>query len=186
MQNQEKPMQPLDLQSLDRNYFWIERPKAIINELSDFFYKVEDASYINDDVPSVMINHKYQVFLPNSVRESEYETNRYAIIRDSELQQGNTENMQFTDDLDRVIEIVGEMIDDDNDTIKRSEVLHRIKMIMDDLVVIRMQMTDEQLKLSTGFADDLYTHFNNIAIACDLDSNESLSWKLYSKGAKND
>lgn len=186
MQNQEKPMQPLDLQSLDRNYFWNQRPFVVAKELRDYFDKVEDVSYINDDVPSLMINDEYQVYLPNSIVETEYQTNKYSIIRDSELQEGNTDNMQFTESLDRVIEIVQEMIEDDNSPIKRSEVLHRIKMIMDDLMVIRMHMTDEQLHSRTGFSDDLYTHFNNIAIACDLDSDESLSWKLYSKGGKND
>ena len=183
MQNQEKPMQ--DLQSLDRNYFWNERPLAVARELRDYFDKVEDVSYINDDVPSLMINDEYQVYLPNGIAETEYQSNKYGIIRDSELQEGNTENFQWTNSLDRVIDIVREMIEDDK-PIKRSEVLHRMRMIMDDLLVITGQMNERQLNTRTGYADDLYTHFNNIAIACDLDSEESLSWKLYSKGAKND
>lgn len=183
MQNQEKPMQ--DLQSLDRNYFWVERPKALIMELSKHFNKVEDVSYFNDSVPSIMINNEYQVYLPNSIQESEWESNKYGIIRDSELQQGNTDNFQWTQSVDRVIEIVQEMMEDDR-PIKRTEVLQRMRMIMDDLVIIRQQFVEEELECSTTHAEDLYTHFNNIAIACDLDSDESLSWKLYSKGVKND
>jgi hypothetical protein len=183
MQNQEKPT--LDLQSLDRNYFWIERPLAVARELRNYFDKVEDVSYINDVLPRLAINDEYLVYLPNGFVEDECQSNQYAIVRDSELQDGNTNNFQWTDSLDRVIDIVREMIEDDK-PIKKSEVLQRMRMIMDDIVVIRQQITEEQLKTTTGYADDLYTHFNNIAIACDLDSEESLSWKLYSKGAKND
>jgi hypothetical protein len=185
MQNQEIFMEQVDVQTLDRNYFWIERPSAVVSELKDYFDKVENVSYFNDSVPSIMINDEYQVYLPNSIQDGECESNKYAIIRDSELQEGNTDNFQWTQSLDRVIEIVQEMMEDDR-PIKRSEVLQRMRMIMDDLVVIRGQMNEDQLKNNTGVADDLYTHFNNIAIACDLDSDESLSWKLYSKGAKND
>jgi hypothetical protein len=59
-------------------------------------------------------------------------------------------------------------------------------MIMDDLKLIKSQFTPEELEVSTPYAEDLYTYFNNIETACDLDSDESLSWKLYSKGVKND
>jgi hypothetical protein len=101
------------------------------------------------------------------------------------LQEGNTANFQWTQDIDRVIEIVEEMISDDK-PIKRSEVMHRMRMVLDDLKVIKSQFTPEELEVSTPYAEDLYTHFNNIEIALDLDSDESLSWKLYSKGVKND
>jgi hypothetical protein len=174
----EKPM--LEIRELDNNYFWTERPKAVIIKLSKHFDKVENVSYVNDSVPSVMINDEYQVYLPNSLQEDECESNKYGIIRDSELQDGNTANFQWTQSLDRVIEIVEEMIEDDR-PIKRSEVLHRMRMIMDDLVIIRQQFVEEELECSTSHAEDLYTHFNNIAIACDLDTTEALSWKLYSK-----
>jgi hypothetical protein len=179
----EKPM--LELRELDNNYFWNQRPKAVIMELSRHFDKVEDVSYINDSVPSIMINDEYQVYLPNGIQDGECECNKYGIIRDSELQEGNTDNFQWTQDIDRVIEIVEEMISDDK-PIKRSEVLHRMRMITDDLLIIRQQFVEEELECSTTHAEDLYTHFNNIAIALDLDSDESLSWKLYSKGVKND
>lgn len=174
----EKPM--LELRELDNNYFWVERPKAVIMELSKHFDKVEDVSYVNDSVPSIMINDEYQVFLPNGIQDGECESNKYGIIRDSELQDGNTDNFQYAQKLERVIEIVEEMIEDDR-PIKRSEVLHRMRMIMDDLVIIRQQFVEEELECSTSHGEDLYTHFNNIAIACDLDTTEALSWKLYSK-----
>lgn len=174
----EKPI--LELRELDNNYFWNIRPKAVIMELLKHFDKVEDVSYINDSVPSVLINDLYVVFLPNSLQDGENECPKYAIIRDEDLQEGKTDCMNYVHSIDRVVDVVEEMIEDDK-PIKRSEVMHRMRMIMDDMVVIRQQFVDEELQSPTGHAEDLYTHFSNIAIACDLDNNESLSWKLYSK-----
>ena len=54
-------------------------------------------------------------------------------------------------------------------------------MVMDDLKVIKRQLTPIQLSMKTDEADELLVHFNNIEIACDLESTESLTWKLYSK-----
>jgi hypothetical protein len=177
-------MENLNLKSLDKNYFWTERPKAVIEELKRHFHKVEDVSSFNDDTASVMINDLYRVYLPNSIRDTEHESNFYALIRDSELEDGNTDNFQFTSDIDTLIDNIQDLIIGDA-VIKRSEVVHRMRMIMDDLVVIRQQFTDEQMAFFTGHADDVYTHFNNIAIACELANDESLSWKLYSQGDKN-
>ena len=176
--NVEKPV--LELRELDNNYFWNIRPKAVIMELSKHFDKVEDVSYINDGTPSVLINDLYVVFLPNSLQESETECPKYAIIIDEDLQEGKTECMNYVHTINRVVDVVEEMIEDDK-PIKRSEVLHRMRIISDDLLIIKKQFVEEELESSTTHAEDLYTHFNNIVIACDLDNNESLSWKLYSK-----
>ena len=57
---------------------------------------------------------------------------------------------------------------------------HRIAMIEDDLRVIRAfvyaQGLDETFQKPTPMSDECWTHLNNIEIACDLTSEESLSW----------
>lgn len=77
-------MTQFDLESLDRHYFWVERPKAVIQELSDNFDKVEDVTYLNDEVPSVLINGLVKMYLPNSIRQHEMETNQYAVLIDEQ------------------------------------------------------------------------------------------------------
>lgn len=171
-------MNNMDLATLDRHYFWVERPKAVIAELLKHFDKVEDVTYVNDGTPSIMINDNYVVYLPNSISDGECETNVYGVIKDSDLQEGNT-IFHYTSQISKVVDVVESMIEDDK-PISKKEMAHRMSMVMDDLVVIRKQLTDAQLKTATEFADDLYTHFNNIEIACDLNSKESLHWKLYS------
>jgi hypothetical protein len=226
MQNQEKPMQQLDLQTLDRQYFWVERPKIVISELKKHFKNVEDVTYLNDGTPSVLVNDEYLVFLPNSIRGHEEETNEYLVCRNDDY--GMLENNFTTHDtLERVVD---QLLDLESKEIKTSEDLelhlkqcilelksfgdsqdhskaegmqfaldlfknvhksyvkevnHRMAMIMDDLVVIRQELSEERLNCRTGHADELQSHFTNISVACDLDSDESLSWKLYSKGGKN-
>ena len=65
------------------------------------------------------------------------------------------------------------------------ELKHRLAMIEDDLKVIRAfiyeQGLNETFQKPTPMADECWTHLNNIEIACDLSSEESLSWKLFSK-----
>ena len=62
---------------------------------------------------------------------------------------------------------------------------HRLAMIEDDLRVIRTfiyeQGLNETFQKPTPMADECWTHLNNVDIACDLSSNECLSWKLFSK-----
>jgi hypothetical protein len=59
-------------------------------------------------------------------------------------------------------------------------------MIKDDLDVIRSFIYSEQLDKTfferpSKTSDECWTNLNNIEIACDLSTDESLSWKLYSK-----
>jgi len=65
------------------------------------------------------------------------------------------------------------------------ELKHRLAMIEDDLKVIRAfiyeQELNETFQKPTPMADECWTHLNNIEIACDLSSEECLSWKLFSK-----
>jgi hypothetical protein len=65
------------------------------------------------------------------------------------------------------------------------ELKHRLAMIEDDLKVIRAfiyeQGLNETFQKPTPMADECWTHLNNIEIACDLSSEECLSWKLFSK-----
>ena len=62
---------------------------------------------------------------------------------------------------------------------------HRLAMIEDDLKVIRAFIYEnglnEDFQKPTGMADECWTHLNNIEIACDLSSDESLGWELFSK-----
>jgi hypothetical protein len=62
---------------------------------------------------------------------------------------------------------------------------HRLAMIEDDLKVIRAfiyeQGLNETFQKPTPMADECWTHLNNIEIACDLSSNESLEWKSFSE-----
>lgn len=169
-----------NLETLDRQYFWMERPKAVIQELLRHYDKVEDVTYVNDDCPSIMINDKYQVYLPNSIHLDEYKTNMYGVIRDLHMQEGNTAHFKYGNTLDNVVDIIDEMIHED-EPISRKEVAHRMRMVMDDLRVIKRQLTPIQLSMKTNEADELLVHFNNIEIACDLESKESLTWELYSK-----
>ena len=61
---------------------------------------------------------------------------------------------------------------------------HRLEMIKDDMKVIRAFIYENDLgetfQKPTGMSDECWTHLNNIDIACDLSSDESLSWKLFS------
>ena len=61
---------------------------------------------------------------------------------------------------------------------------HRLAMVEDDLKVIRAFIykngLGETFQKPTGMADECWTHLNNIEIACDLSSDESLTWKLFS------
>ena len=60
---------------------------------------------------------------------------------------------------------------------------HRIAMIEDDLKIVRAFIYEKGLEKEfekpTGMADECWTHLNNIEIACDLSSDESLSWKPF-------
>ena len=62
---------------------------------------------------------------------------------------------------------------------------HRLAMIKDDLDVIRSFIYSEQLDKTfferpSKTSDECWTNLNNIEIACDLSTDESLSWKLFS------
>lgn len=65
------------------------------------------------------------------------------------------------------------------------EINQRLAMIQDDINAIRefIYANDLQDKfhLPTAQCDDAITHLNNIEIACDLDSEESLSWKPFTQ-----
>ena len=60
---------------------------------------------------------------------------------------------------------------------------HRLAMVKDDLNVIRKFIYEnglaKQFEQPTGMADECWTHLNNIEIACDLSTDEPLSWKTF-------
>ena len=62
---------------------------------------------------------------------------------------------------------------------------HRLAMVADDLKDIRAFIYKEGLaetfQKPTEHCDEAFTHLNNIEIACDLSTDESLTWKPFSK-----
>lgn len=63
---------------------------------------------------------------------------------------------------------------------------HRLAMVMDDIAELREFIRANQLQelfynTPTRTCESAITHINNIEIACDLTSDESMDWKLYSK-----
>lgn len=70
-------------------------------------------------------------------------------------------------------------------TIKQFE--HRIAMIYDDLVQIRKFIyennLDEIFQRKTHVSDEAWTLLNNIEIACDLNSDECLTWRTFNDPA---
>ena len=59
---------------------------------------------------------------------------------------------------------------------------HRLAIVKDDLDVIRRFIYSEQLdkafERQSQTSDECWTNLNNVEIACDLSTDESLSWKL--------
>jgi hypothetical protein len=62
---------------------------------------------------------------------------------------------------------------------------HRLAMIQDDLIQLRAFIHNNDLaeafESPTEVSDEAWTLLNNIEIACDLASNQSLSWKPFNK-----
>ena len=62
---------------------------------------------------------------------------------------------------------------------------HRLAMVKDDLDIIRKFIYSEQLdrafERQSETSDECWANLNNIEIACDLSTDESLSRKLFSK-----
>jgi hypothetical protein len=60
---------------------------------------------------------------------------------------------------------------------------HRLAMVKDDLDIVRKFIDSEQLEKHferpSETSDECWTNLNNIEIACDLTSDESLGWKKY-------
>jgi len=63
---------------------------------------------------------------------------------------------------------------------------HRLAMVQDDLKVIRQFIYSQgyDFTLPTDEADEAWVHLNNIEIACDLTTEESLDWKLFTRKNK--
>lgn len=103
-------MSQFDLQSLDRHYFWVERPKVLIQELQKTFKKVEDVTYVNDETPSVLIDGVIKMYLPNSIRQNEMENNSYVILKDD---QDGFEGAEYfmTERLDHAIDKIAELLE---------------------------------------------------------------------------
>lgn len=60
---------------------------------------------------------------------------------------------------------------------------HRLAMINDDLKVIRKFIYSQgyDFTLPSETSEEAWTNLNNIEIACDLTTDESLCWELFTK-----
>jgi hypothetical protein len=65
---------------------------------------------------------------------------------------------------------------------------HRLAMIQDDLKALRVFIAENNLQekfdMPTAQCERAISHLNNIEIACDITSDESLSWKLFTSTNK--
>jgi hypothetical protein len=65
------------------------------------------------------------------------------------------------------------------------EMQHRLSMALDDIAKLREFIEENGIGYvfdkATKYTDSAWTHLDNIEIACDIDSNESLGWSKYSK-----
>ena len=63
---------------------------------------------------------------------------------------------------------------------KEEENIHRMEMIIDDAkAVINHIQSNKGLETDTMYGATLETHLENIKIALDMSSDESLTWSLY-------
>lgn len=82
------------------------------------------------------------------------------------------------EDLQNILEKIGM----DEQILKQLSLtrMYRLTMIMDDVKAIKQFINennlDETFQKPTKHSDECYTHFNNIEIACDINSNECLNW----------
>ena len=62
---------------------------------------------------------------------------------------------------------------------------HRLAMVLDDVKALLEFIDDSRLMEAfdkpTKYTDSALTHISNIEIACDLNDDASLDWKLYTK-----
>tara|TARA_R100001594_G_scaffold106540_1_gene141019 strand:- start:1680 stop:2069 length:390 start_codon:yes stop_codon:yes gene_type:complete len=61
-----------------------------------------------------------------------------------------------------------------------NEMIHRLEMIEDDVNTLLKHLRDgNMLSDKTKYADDGYTHINNIHIALDIQDDECLTWSKF-------
>ena len=65
---------------------------------------------------------------------------------------------------------------------------HRLAMVEDDIAQLRKFIyakgLDETFQKPTDVGDEAWTILNNIEIACDLNSDECLTWRVYNYPAE--
>ena len=90
-------------------------------------------------------------------------------------------NLKANEWLDLAIDIAKEL--ESKNKSNENELKHRLEMIEDDLRVIREFIYARGLadvfKEPSKTSEEVWNNLNNIEIACDLSSDESLSWRLY-------
>ena len=61
-----------------------------------------------------------------------------------------------------------------------NEMIHRLEMVEDDVKTLLEHLKDgKKLSDKTKYADDGYTHINNIHIALDIKDDECLTWNKF-------
>jgi hypothetical protein len=112
-------------------------------------------------------NLKYQILKQLIMQSSDFDINNLLEERNSFHDSGRNNHL---------IEI---MTNKSNE----NELKHRLEMIEDDLRVIREFIHARGLadvfKEPSKTSEEVWNNINNIEIACDLSSDESLSWRLY-------
>lgn len=72
----------------------------------------------------------------------------------------------------------------------QNNIEHRLKMVLDDVKAIREFIDEhnlnEEFKMSSKHSDEGFTHLNNIEIACDLTSDECLTWNKFNHNYTNE
>jgi len=63
---------------------------------------------------------------------------------------------------------------------ENSQLHHRLEMVQDDVKALLEHLEDgKSMKEQTKYADDGYTHLNNIYIALDMNDDECLEWNRF-------
>lgn len=91
----------------------------------------------------------------------------------------NNKNMSTKTDLKQFMDLSHHAMN------RIKELEHRLAMVKEDSAELQKFISDigldELFKNSTNMCDEAWSHFANIDIACDLNSNESSDWKPFNK-----
>jgi hypothetical protein len=68
---------------------------------------------------------------------------------------------------------------EENQRLESDEMKRRMKCVVQDAnAILSHLMDDKPLDGLTSYGVNIHTHIDNITTACDLDDNESKTWKI--------